>query len=155
MFKRMITDKSWFISNSNEIIGLLFDLDKLFLFITVEEISEYSSYDEVEQSLGRLKEIKHKPTILKYEKIGDYLARHSDIVQVEHDELPLYTEHGKNAVYAAGYYALKFDGSKFFQVLHGPKLITLEKYKYYGPFITRLEALQEMKIQNKRLEDES
>lgn len=63
----------------------------------------------------------------------------------EHSTLPVYrkTANGK-AVYAAGYYIVKFDGMGW-QWAFSPKLDTLNKYQYKGPFRTEWEMNLELK----------
>jgi hypothetical protein len=55
--------------------------------------------------------------------------------------LPLYTKSPESkSVYCAGYYTIKFN--KGWVRSFCPKLITIERYQYYGPFKTELEMKQ-------------
>ncbi len=56
-------------------------------------------------------------------------------------KLPLFTKSGDSkSLYCAGYYVIKFD--KGWVKSHCPKLITLQRYEYQGPFKTELEMKQ-------------
>ena len=56
-------------------------------------------------------------------------------------KLPLFTKSGASkSLYCAGYYTIKFD--KGWVKSFCPKLITIERYEYRGPFKTELEMKQ-------------
>jgi hypothetical protein len=58
-------------------------------------------------------------------------------------KLPLFTKsQDSKSVYCAGYYVIKFD--KGWVKSHCPKLITLQRYEYQGPFKTELEMKQRL-----------
>lgn len=62
-------------------------------------------------------------------------------------KLPLFTKSEKSkSLYAAGYYVIRFN--KGWVKSFCPKLITLERYEYRGPFKTELEMRQELSKQN-------
>jgi hypothetical protein len=56
-------------------------------------------------------------------------------------KLPLFTKSvDSKSIYCAGYYVIKFD--KGWVKSHCPKLITLQRYEYKGPFKTEIEMKQ-------------
>ena len=56
-------------------------------------------------------------------------------------KLPLFTKSGDSkSLYCAGYYVIRFD--KGWVKSFCPKLITLQRYEYQGPFKTELEMKQ-------------
>jgi hypothetical protein len=56
-------------------------------------------------------------------------------------KLPLFTKSiDSKSLYCAGYYVIKFD--KGWVKSFCPKLITLQRYTYQGPFKTELEMRQ-------------
>jgi len=58
-------------------------------------------------------------------------------------KLPLFTKSKKSkSLYCAGYYVIQFD--KGWVKSFCPKLITLERYNFKGPFTTKLEMKQEL-----------
>ena len=63
--------------------------------------------------------------------------------------LPLFTKSEKSkSLYCAGYYIIKFD--KGWVKSFCPKLITIERYEFKGPFKTDFEMKQELSRANKR-----
>ena len=64
-------------------------------------------------------------------------------------KLPLFTKSKKSkSLYCAGYYIIKFE--KGWVRSFCPKLVTLEKYPYKGPFKTEFTMRQELSNANKR-----
>tara|TARA_B100001057_G_C22657507_1_gene874571 strand:- start:279 stop:776 length:498 start_codon:yes stop_codon:yes gene_type:complete len=64
-------------------------------------------------------------------------------------KLPLFTKSKKSkSLYCAGYYIIRFD--KGWVRSFCPKLVTLEKYPYKGPFKTEFTMRQELSDANKR-----
>lgn len=63
-------------------------------------------------------------------------------------KLPLFTKSDKSkSMYCAGFYIIKFD--KGWVKSFCPKLITLERYPYQGPFKTELEMKQRLTNANR------
>ena len=63
-------------------------------------------------------------------------------------KLPLFTKSLKsNSLYCAGYYIIKFD--KGWVKSFCPKLVTVERYGYKGPFKTDVEMRSELSIANR------
>jgi len=63
---------------------------------------------------------------------------YNPIWDVQH-KLPLYTKNRKSrSWFAAGWYQVK--QRRTWAIVQSPKLITLERYQYQGPFYTREEA---------------
>ena len=62
-------------------------------------------------------------------------------------KLPIYTKNDKSSSYfCAGYYAIKYN--KTYVPEFTPKLITLQRYEYEGPFKTKLEQQERLRIMN-------
>ena len=62
-------------------------------------------------------------------------------------KLPLFTKSEKSkSLYAAGYYIIRFE--KGWVKSFCPKLITVERYEYKGPFKTSIEMKQELSLAN-------
>jgi hypothetical protein len=67
-------------------------------------------------------------------------APHNSMFDVKR-KLPLFTKSGDSkSLYCAGYYVIRFD--KGWVKSFCPKLITLQRYEYQGPFKTELEMKQ-------------
>ena len=63
-------------------------------------------------------------------------------------KLPLFTKSKKSkSLYCAGYYIIKFE--KGWVRSFCPKMLTLDRYPFKGPFRTQLEMKQELANANK------
>lgn len=71
---------------------------------------------------------------------GTSAAPHNAMYDIKR-KLPLFTKSGDSkSLYCAGYYVIRFD--KGWVKSFCPKLITLQRYEYQGPFKTELEMKQ-------------
>jgi hypothetical protein len=62
-------------------------------------------------------------------------------------KLPIFTKSAKSKSYfCAGYYAVKFNNT--WTRAYCPKLITLQRYEYRGPFHTKEQMLEELRKAN-------
>lgn len=80
-------------------------------------------------------------------EVYDFPTAHTPHNALWHVEkkLPIYTKTAKsNSFHCAGYYIIKFDHGwvKSFS----PKLITLQRYAYHGPFKTSLEMTERLRL---------
>ena len=130
--------------------GFLRKIGAGFQLMVNDETFNFAHESEFEAMFGKVKDIEHQNT--EVIEINGFPARQTGAVPMEHNELPLYNI-GGNVVFVAGFFALKFDNSKSWQVVHGPKHKTLEDNSYVGPFKTRLEALREVNMENRKLEN--
>ena len=71
---------------------------------------------------------------------------HNELYDVTR-KLPVYTKTAKSKSYfCAGYYIVQFESH--WAKAYCPKLITLNRYPFRGPFATQEEMLQELRKQN-------
>jgi hypothetical protein len=82
-------------------------------------------------------------------EVYDYPTSHTPHNALWHVErkLPIYTKTSKsNSYHCAGYYIIKFEHAwvKSFS----PKLITLQRYEYKGPFKSKLEMMEQLRLNN-------
>ena len=151
MFKRkQISEKSWMIFEGVRPFGFLRQEGDILELMVETEKFEFKDISEFEKTFGKIKDIKHqnKDTI----EINGFPARHPGATPIKDSELPAYNT-GGNIIFVAGFFALKFENAKAWQVVHGPKLKTLEQNTHIGPFKTRLEALREVNMENRKLEN--
>ena len=67
-------------------------------------------------------------------------------------KLPLFTKSNTSkSLFCAGYYLIKFN--KLWLKSMCPKLITLERYEYQGPFKTEAEMKQALTVANANTND--
>lgn len=148
--RKQISETSWMIYDGIRPFGFLRKIGAGYMLMVGEEKFDFTSHDDFEKMFGKIKDIEHQNN--DDVEINGFPARHPGANVVEHDDLPLYNT-GGNVVFVAGFFALKFDNSKSWQVVHGPKHKTLEANSFVGPFKTRLEALREVNIENRKLEN--
>jgi hypothetical protein len=80
-------------------------------------------------------------------EIYDYPTAHKPHNALWHVEkrLPIYTKTDKsNSYHCAGYYIIK--ASHGWLKRFSPKLITLQRYEYRGPFKTKMEMLEQLRL---------
>jgi hypothetical protein len=82
-------------------------------------------------------------------EVYDFPTAHTPYNALWHVErkLPIYTKTNKsNSYHCAGYYIIKFEHGwvKSFS----PKLITLQRYEYRGPYKTKFEMMEQLRLHN-------
>lgn len=143
--KVLIPDQEWLITDQKEKIGSIAKNKKGYLFLhkgrqvdinDINEIKNQFGIAVFEESMKTTAKKKSKPTTYS---IYDYPCRSEpyDPVYSVKQKLPLFAKSVKSkSQYCAGYYIIFRNGwAKSFC----PKLITLERYPYYGPFKTEDE----------------
>ena len=147
--KEILKDKFWLVIDNGKNVGTIsFDNDHYIV-----------------NSDGKYEVYKHKSNIKK--KLGDLTWTQLKIQETtQYDvhkfvcnskpynsmwdlkkKLPLFTKSKKSkSVYCAGYYIIKFN--KGWVKSFCPKLITIERYDYKGPFKTEIEMRQQLSKEN-------
>jgi hypothetical protein len=156
---QQISDVAWLVNGDDKHLGILNkDVQNHYTYITGKDVVEFNSEFEVVEHFGNVElfaeiETSNSPDKQEY-YVNGYLVDYPDpyIIDEGHpdfdDKLPKYSKLStSNVYYAAGYYCINF--TKGWKYAHGPKIATLEKYGYEGPYQTELEARQRMKYLNK------
>lgn len=160
---QQISDVAWLVSQGDQNIGLLNkDIQAHYTYISGKELVNFRNENEVIDHFGNssLFEEQIETPVKKKEKyfIKGYEAKYENPHVLEHShpdyrpDLPLYSKiEGNTVYYAAGYYCIKFDCA--WKNANCPKLATLIKYGYEGPFRSLKEARIRMKELNKEMKD--
>ena len=152
--KVLIPNKEWIIEDSGQKIGSIEKKKKGYSFFRRGKFLEFKSLEEVKQELGI--NILDGGTSKKVEEESSgYLiyeypcgSKPFEPVYNVRKKLPLFAKSGKSkSLYCAGYYVIKF--RKGWVKSFCPKLITLERYPYHGPFKTEVEMKSVLTIVNK------
>jgi hypothetical protein len=139
-----LSEKSWLVLSDNGLnkIAILSEQKEKFILIAKDVKTTFDTKDEV-SGFFNVGDIFDKIVIEEEKKtdaeyfVKGYPVDFDDPYEADPDdklsELPLYTKSESSEVYyAAGYYCLKFP--KGWLPSFCPKLATLDKYEYQGPF---------------------
>jgi hypothetical protein len=157
---QQISDVAWLVHQGKKNLGILNkDVQEHYTYITGKELVSFSDAHEVKNHFGNLslfEEQTSTPTQIqdKY-YIKGYEVNYEEPYALEpnhpdyREDLPLYTKiEGSDVYYAAGFYCVHF--AKGWKHAHGPKLATLEKYGYEGPFKSEMEMRHRLKMLNRQ-----
>jgi hypothetical protein len=140
--KPVLQDKFWIVEDQGTRVGTLSKEDDGFVISSKGKVTYYKSENHLKRTYGKnflianisdtnietTKEVHGYPTRTKpYNSMFDIQRK-----------LPLFTKSEKSkSVYCAGYYLVKFNVNWLKSFC--PKLITIERNQYMGPFKTELE----------------
>ena len=148
--KPVLKDKFWIIENNEQRIGTMSWNDDRYMFSSTGETCFFDNKREMKQRFGtdivwtditpnaktddqNTKTIHGFPTsVSPYNTMYDVKRK-----------LPLFTKSNKSkSAYCAGYYIIEFE--KGWVKSFCPKLITIERYNFKGPFKTEIEMRSEL-----------
>lgn len=157
---QQISDVAWLVHQGPNRVGILNKgIQENFTYITGKELVAFKNEDEVRTHFGNMTLFQEQITTSPVKQDAFYIkgyevdyespyaleSNHPDY----NEDLPLYTKiEGSDVYYAAGYYCINFE--KGWKPAHGPKLATLTKYGYAGPYKSELEMRQQLKKLNKQ-----
>ena len=147
--KAVIENKFWIVEKDGEKFATLRKSDdNRFVMSNEAGIKIYETKKSLTDQFGKdffvAKIIKEAPNSPLQEVHGypSSCNPHNPMYDIKR-KLPLFTKsQDSKSVYCAGYYVIKFD--KGWVKSHCPKLITLQRYEYQGPFKTELEMKQRL-----------
>ena len=153
--KPILKDKFWIVEQDGENIGTMSWNDDRYMFSNKAETCFFDNKRQIKKKFGvdivwsgeaalpaapedKDCSVHNFPTsVYPYNSMFDVKRK-----------LPLFTKSEKSkSLYCAGYYIIKFD--KGWVKSFCPKLITVERYDYKGPFKTDLEMKQELSRANR------
>lgn len=146
--KTILKDKFWIVEEEGNNIGTLSWGDDRYMFSSKNKTIFFDNQKQIKKEFGLdisveetpevtskslAKEIYNFPTsVLPYNSMYDIKRK-----------LPLFTKSVKSkSLYCAGYYIIRFE--KGWVKSFCPKLITIERYDFKGPFKTEIEMRQEL-----------
>ena len=145
--KTVLKDKFWIVEDGNTKVGTLSWNDEKYVLSSGSSISFFDTKRQLEKTLGiKITEKQSVETTVEPSKeVYNYptsCTPYNEMYDVKR-KLPLFTKSIKSkSLYCAGYYIIRFD--KGWVQSHCPKLITLERYDYRGPYKTEFEMRQEL-----------
>jgi hypothetical protein len=145
--KPIIENKFWIVEKDGEKFATLRkNEDNRFVLSNEEGIKIYDTKESLTRQFGKdffvAKIVKEADNAQPNEVHGyaTSVAPHNAMFDIQR-KLPLFTKSSDSkSLYCAGYYVIRFE--KGWVKSFCPKLITLQRYEYKGPFKTELEMKQ-------------
>jgi len=143
--KPVIDGKFWILEGEGNRVGILQkdEADK-FVMLSKDNRSTFKDLKSIEKKFGKNFFVSAKPVDVKTTNeiygFSTNCEPHNPMYDLK-KKLPLFTKSdASKSVYCAGYYAIKFE--KGWVRSFCPKLITVQRYEYKGPFKTEMELRQ-------------
>jgi hypothetical protein len=145
--KEIVKNKFWILSDDKQNIGTISFNDEQYMLSDAKGSRFFNDTLEIQKSLKstvswqelEINEVKPEKLVNEY---PTSCLPYNDMYDVKR-KLPLFTKSSKSkSLYCAGYYTIKFE--KGWVKSFCPKLITIERYEYRGPFKTELEMRTEL-----------
>jgi hypothetical protein len=145
--KPIIDNKFWIVEKDGEKFATLRKDDDKFVLSNKSGVRFFNNKKSITDEFGKnfflAKIIRDSDDSLGPKEIHGYptsTESHNAMFDVKR-KLPLFTKSKESkSLYCAGYYVIKFD--KGWVKSFCPKLITLQRYNYQGPFKTEFEMKQ-------------
>ena len=152
--KPIIDNKFWIVEQDGaKVATLRKDEDNRFVMSNEQGIKIYNTKESLTRQFGKdffvVNIVKEARDAEPNEVHGftTSTAPHNAMFDIQR-KLPLFTKSSDSkSLYCAGYYVIKFE--KGWVKSHCPKLITLQRYDYRGPFKTEIEMKQVLSNVNK------
>lgn len=143
----IIPEKFWIVEeNGNKVATLRKNEDNRFVMSNEAGIKIFETKESITKEYGKdffVAKIIREADDSKDGEVHGYpssTSPHNAMFDIR-KKLPLFTKSGDSkSLYCAGYYVIRFD--KGWVKSFCPKLITLQRYEYKGPFKTELEMKQ-------------
>ena len=152
--KPIVDGKFWIVEDQGNKVGILKVTEqKKFVLSSKDNVRVFDSKKKLFETFGKnffISKQEEKPKEQDQDVHG-YPASsvpYNPMYDVKR-HLPLFTKSNKSkSVYCAGFYIIKFD--KGWVKSFCPKLITVERYQYEGPFKTEIEMKQRLNNANRQ-----
>ena len=149
--KEVLKNKFWIVEENGTKVGTLSANEECYTYSCSDGVQVYSSFDQLIDNVGKVnwtagdapeegeKDCHGYPTsCVPFNPMYDLK-----------NKLPLFTKSEKSkSVYCAGYYLIKFNVNWLKSFC--PKLITIERNEYLGPFKTEIEMRTELSRVNSK-----
>jgi hypothetical protein len=147
--KAIIDDKFWIVEKGGEKFATLRkNEDNRFILSNEAGIRIFETKESITRQYGKdffVAKIIREADNSEVNEVHGYPSSttpHNAMFDIR-KKLPLFTKSSDSkSVYCAGYYVIRFD--KGWVKSFCPKLITLQRYEYQGPFKTELEMKQRL-----------
>lgn len=144
--KAVLSNKFWILEENGKRIGTISHTDDQYMFTDSSQTKFFENSIELKKFLG----VDLEKCEVTFVSNQDYdvhgfptsVEPYNTVYDIKR-KLPLFTKSDKSkSLYCAGYYIIKFD--KGWVKSFCPKLITIEKYEFRGPFNTKFKMKEEL-----------
>ena len=139
--KPVIKNQFWILRDENEKIGNIEATIDGFKVKINNDVQKFKTINMVKQRTGINFESPTAKKTVVLDHVHGYPAgckAYNPLYEIKL-QLPLFTKTKKSkSWYASGYYRVK--QGKRWEIVQSPKLITLKRYPYFGPFLTKDQA---------------
>lgn len=146
--KPVVDGKFWIVEDGDTKVGVLkLTEQKKYVFSSKNNVETYDNKRKLVEHFGKEFFISKQelPKQTEKQEVHGYpcsTVPQNPMYDVKR-QLPLFTKSDKSkSIYCAGFYIIKFD--KGWVKSFCPKLITIERYSYEGPFKSELEMKQRL-----------
>jgi len=142
--QEVIKGKFWIVNSAYGEVGTLRKTDEAYEFFDQTNSTKklLDSPDELFKFSSTDRDNKEEQDELK---VNGFPTGSTTAVEDVHDVLPVFRKTiTSKTLHGAGYYIVKFEGMGW-QWAFAPKLSTLDKYKYEGPYLTEWEMNLELR----------
>jgi hypothetical protein len=146
--KPVIDGKFWIVEEDGSKVGVLkITEQKKYVLSSKDTVTTFENKKKIVEKFGDnffVKSVKQEDPEVEFIVYGyPTSSKPCNPVYDVKRHLPLFTKSGKSkSIYCAGYYIIRFE--KGWVKSFCPKLITIERYKFQGPFKTDLEMKQRL-----------
>lgn len=151
--KELIPNKEWILKIGNTKVGSVSKNKKGYNFLSKGKHFSFKELTEIGIDLPE-KNLKSSININQPYQIYEYPCSNKPFEPIYNikKKLPIFAKSSKSkSLFCAGYYIIKF--RKGWVKSFCPKLITLERYEFFGPFKNEQEMKQELSKMNKNETD--
>jgi hypothetical protein len=148
--KPLLKDKFWIVEENGARIGTISRSEERFMLTkSNQRVEFFDSEGQLKDKLGNvywdyLPEEKHDMHVNGY---SCSVVPYNKVYDIKR-QLPLFTKSEKSkSLYCAGYYIIKFE--QRWAKAFCPKLITLDRYDFKGPWKTESKMKEELSIANR------
>lgn len=147
--KEIVNGRFWILESEGNKIATLSYSDEKYMVTDADGTRFVNNKKELEQDLGKIGWSTLDITEVKLDEVHGFptsCSPHNPLYDVK-QKLPLFTKSDKSkSLYCAGFYIIQFE--KGWVKSFCPKLITVERYPYKGPFKSALEMRTELSKAN-------
>jgi len=150
--KPVLENKFWIVEDDGVRVGTISISDDKFMLSSNNNIKYFDNKKQLERTLGLNLVAKISKAVVEETPSSEVHGFPTNTIPYKpmydvKQRLPLFTKSDKSkSIYCAGYYIIRFD--KGWVKSFCPKLITIERYEYKGPFKTEIEMRQELSKAN-------